>query len=150
MSENPIDNLRNAPRDYIVGYKIATSRVNQAEIVLTIDEKYKSVSMGKYVAIIWNGKGYQWITFDNMPELTWNLSDIKTEREQVISDELSDLLTTEGEHFRVNNPNNAKCRTCEEEYHIPLPKGDTPLTTTLWDDAKCSKGHRGAKFLRYG
>lgn len=150
MSENPIDRLRNALPDYIVGYKIETNRVKQAEIVLPIDDKYKSVRIGKFVAIIWNGNGYQWITFDNMPELTWNLSDTKTQREQVIDDELSNLLETEGDYFKVNNPNNAKCKTCDEEYHIQLPMGDKPVTTTLWDNAVCSKGHKGAKFIRFG
>lgn len=104
MAVDEIDNLRNTQSGNIRGFSITLERATQLGINVRIDEQFRSVSRGARVALIHDGNAFRWITFDNMAELTWNLSNPVIEREQAIDETSANLLVEHGESFVVPNP----------------------------------------------
>jgi hypothetical protein len=101
MSEN-IDNLRNEQGN-VRGYFMGINQARELGIRFEIDENFRSVGRGIRIAMIWNGSAFQWVTFDDMTKLVWNLSGPINERNQAIDDESARLLVGHGDFFEVRN-----------------------------------------------
>ncbi len=106
MSLDPIGDLRNQVirRGDVIGYRIETERALQLGINFRTNQQFNAVDTLRNIAIIWNGVGFQWVTFDNIDQLWRNLSDINADRQQIINDDSGDLLSEEGAFFRFVPP----------------------------------------------
>lgn len=98
-----IDDLRNTPEGNISGFSIETIQAEQLGINVRIDEQFGAVRRGRFIALIWDGSAYRWITFDDIMRLTWNLSNPIMEREHAINNESANSLVEHGTLFRVAN-----------------------------------------------
>lgn len=103
MLFDPIDDLRNTQLGNIRGFSIESNRAEQLGIVPRIDEQFRAVNRGTHIALIHDGNAFRWITFDDMTELTWNLSNPIIERGHAIDEASANLLVENGVPFRVTN-----------------------------------------------
>lgn len=97
----PLDELSTILGDNTGGYQIPLETAKKLEIKIKVDPKFKNVSQGKYVALIWNKNAFQWITFDDINTLTWNLSEPITKRKDAIDDQSAELLIQNGTFFKI-------------------------------------------------
>jgi len=97
-----ISDLPHSLGDSIGGYQISREQAEKLGIKIRIDPKFKSVSRGRNIALIWRKNAYQWITFDDIQKLTWNLSEPITKKEEAIDDESEKLLVNNGEFFKTS------------------------------------------------